>query len=905
VGREQELGQLQATFDAVQSGQGALVTVVGEPGIGKTALCEQLATYVAVRGGRTLAGHCYEEGSLSLPYLAFVEALRSYVLARPPEAVKQELGSGAGDVARIVSEVREGLQVEPRPPGGDPDEDRWRLLQAATSFLRNAASVQPLVLVLEDLHWADRGTLDLLIHLARNLTGSRLLVVGTYRDVEVDRAHPLSAALAELRRVGSYGRVLLRGLTVEEVQRMIGGITGQAARWAFAEAVQRQTEGNPLFVQEVLRYLVEEGHITREGGTWRRAGETPPEMHIPEGLRDVIGKRLSQLSAACNRVLAVAAVIGREFSLDTLRRVADLPEEELVEALEEARHVAVLEEQARVGVVRYRFAHAFFRQTLYEEMSAPRRLRLHQDVARALESQYATRLEEHAAELAEHYAQSTDAADLRNAVHYGELAAQRAVAVYAYGEAVRLLEQALEVQQVLDPSDTTKRCDLLLALSAALMPAGEPQRVYESVAQEALGLAEPLRDRARAERACLLALEALYRYGSVSAFGDPSYRPWVERLDTYASPRSTARVYADAAFAEVHLLERRFVESHAFIERAVQLARELGDRETLYWAAVTMLSPQMPFRLRQLQIELARELAAQPRDDISAATLAGVLRLSQVLFLAEGDRNAAEQIWDEMRSLASRAHDPAFVLLPMVADAFRATLDGNLEETVERARLLIERGEELGSPAAARQWALNVTDPVLMWLGKPRDLAATGGGPRGRINAFELASLARAGRVEEAEGQLSQYLAQVADPAMAGELNGAMLAYVIEAAVLLGKPDAVRLTIDHVEPVIACPQSPWAVTSLARWVGAGARLLGDRERARAALLRGIAWAESINYRPEVALARLELAELLLEGTAEERFEAAAHLDFAIDEFRAMKMPPSLERALRHKGLLHA
>jgi hypothetical protein len=905
VGREQELRQLQATFDAVQSGQGALVTVVGEPGIGKTALCEQLATYVAVRGGRTLVGHCYEEGSLSLPYLAFVEALRSYVLARPPDALKQELGSGAGDVARIVSEVRERLQVEPRPPGGDPDEDRWRLLQAATSFLRNAASVQPMVLVLEDLHWADRGTLDLLIHLARNLAGSRLLVVGTYRDVEVDRAHPLSAALAELRRVGSFGRVLLRGLTVEEVQRMMGGITGQDVRWAFAEAVQRQTEGNPLFVQEVLRYLVEEGHITREGGVWRRGGDTPPEMHIPEGLRDVIGKRLSQLSPECNRVLAVAAVIGREFSLETLRRVADLPEEPLIAALEEARHVAVLEEQARVGVVRYRFAHAFFRQTLYEEMSAPRRLRLHQDVARALESQYATRLEEHAAELAEHYAQSTDAGDLHKAVQYGELGARRAVAVYAYGEAVRLLEHAIEVQLVLDPGDRGKRCDLLLALGDALMPAGEPKRAYESVAEDALELAAGLQDRARSERACLLALEALYRFGSVSAFGDPAYRPWAERLDGYAATNTRARVYADVAIAEVRLLEGRFVESHAYTERAITLARELNDPETRYWAAVTALSPMMPLRFRQLQVGLARELASQAREGLSAATVAGVLRLSQVLFLAEADRAGAERVWDEMRELATRAHDPAFVLLPMVVDALRATLDGNLEETVERAKVLVERGEELGSPAAARQWAVNVTDPMLVWLGTPRDPAITDGGPRGRINAFNLAGLARLGRVDEARNQLPHYLAQIADPTMAGELNGAMLAYVLESAVLIADLDAVRLTIDHVADVVACPQSPWAVTNLARWVGAGAMLLGDRDRARNALLRGQTWAENIRYRPETALTRLELAELLLEGTPEEQVEAVGHLDFAIDEFRAMKMQPALERALRHKGLLHA
>src|SRR5262249_22981332 len=221
VGRESELRQLEQAFDAALSGQGSLVAVVGEPGIGQTARCEQIATYAAVRGGKTLVGHCYEEGSLSLPYLPFVEALRSYVLNRDPEGLKQDLGSGAAEVARIVSEVRDRVPVEIRPSSSDPDEDRWRLYQALCGLFRNASGVQPLLVILEDLHWADRGTLDYLVYLARQLSGTRLLIVGNYRDVEVDRAHPLSATLGELRRGSAFLRIPLRGLTADEVQRMM------------------------------------------------------------------------------------------------------------------------------------------------------------------------------------------------------------------------------------------------------------------------------------------------------------------------------------------------------------------------------------------------------------------------------------------------------------------------------------------------------------------------------------------------------------------------------------------------------------------------------------------------------------------------------------------------------------
>jgi len=554
VGREMELRQLQAAFDAALSGQGGLAMVVGEPGIGKTALCEQLATYVSLRGGTTLSGHCYEDGSLSLPYLAFVEALRGYVVSRPPEDLRKELGSAATDLARIVSEVRERLSVEPRP-AGDPEEDRWRLLEAVAGFLRSASTVKPLLLVLEDLHWADQGTLDLLLHLARNLQGARLLVAGSYRDVEVDRSHPLSATLAELRRESSFSRVLLRGLGTPEVQRMLQAITGVEPPGSLAETIHRQTEGNPLFVQEVIRYLVEEGHLGQGGPNPRPLplggrGEEAigvSAMVIPEGLRDVIGRRLSRLSPDCNRVLAVAAVIGRDFGLETLQTVAGLGEEPIVSALEESVHVGVLEEQSRPGSIRYRFAHAFFRQTLYEELIAPRRLRLHQQVAAALERQYASRLEEHAAELAEHFAQSTDREDLAKAVRYGELAAARATSVYAHGEAVRHLEQALAVQEVLDPDDEAKRCDLLLVLGDALVSSGESVRAREAVAPEALRLAEALGDRRRASAVCRIVLRTMDL--SAASFVAAEGQKWSELADRYAGDGTIDRVYADALLA--------------------------------------------------------------------------------------------------------------------------------------------------------------------------------------------------------------------------------------------------------------------------------------------------------------------------------------------------------------------
>ena len=281
VGREAEVKQLHSAFDSTLSEAGSLVMVVGEPGIGKNTICDQLATYVTLRGGKTLRGNCYEEGSLSLPYLPFVEAMRSYVLERDSEDLKRELGSGATDVAGIVSEIRDRVDVEPRETG-DAEQDRYRLLESVTDFLRNASSVQPLVILLEDLHDADRGTLDMLAHVSRNQSGARLMIVGTYRDVEVERSHPLSGTLADLRRIPNFSRVLLRGLSAVEVQRMMSPVAAQEAPWALTEAVHRQTAGNPMFVQDVVRYLVEEGLLARESGQWHSTSDVSLAMSIPE-----------------------------------------------------------------------------------------------------------------------------------------------------------------------------------------------------------------------------------------------------------------------------------------------------------------------------------------------------------------------------------------------------------------------------------------------------------------------------------------------------------------------------------------------------------------------------------------------------------------------------------------------
>ena len=913
VGREAEIKQLHKGFDEAMSGHGSLVMVVGEPGIGKTSLCEQLATYATLRGGTYLIGHCYEEGSLSLPYLAFVEAMRSYVLAREPDDLKNDLGSGASDIARIVSEVRDRLQVEPSE-ASDPEQDRYRLMQSVTSFLTNAANVQPLVIVLEDLHDADPGTLDMLTHVSRGLSGARLMIVGTYRDVEVDRSHPLSGALAELRRVANFSRIPLRGLTPDEVQRMMTSIAGEDVPWSLSETVHRQTEGNPLFVQEVLRYLVEEGVLARGDGSTAR--QTPPEMRIPEGLRDVIGKRLSRLSSAANSVLGIAAVLGRDFRLDVLQKVANLSEDELFAALEEAQGAAVIEERSPAGSgVSFWFAHALFKQTLYEEIFAPRRIRLHQQVGRALEDVHSARPQEHAAELTDHFSQSTEREDLEKALRYGEMAAERAMSVYAYGEAVRLLEQAIQVQEVLDPDDKAKRCDLLIALGEAMMPAGDSLKVYEDVLPEAFALAESLNDSDRASSVCRLTVVAVMRSSQGALGGEPEFLTWAERADRFAVPGTRHRAVADLAMSIVRLTRGDMAQAWTLRKRALDLAREIPDDEAFLWSASLLLIQEWAPQHQEERLEIATEVADK-YIDAKSPTQPLIGRFGRFplpvlgrIFISMGDRARAEEFWSDQKETAERTQDANGLMGTLQIEAEAALLDGQLDEVVAMGDRIAARGEELGLTEVGRQNRVFAIAFPLLYLGRAEELVpevnelAQIFNWQGSWDQIQALFLAHAGRVEEAFKLSRRYMAGGHYGEEDDETRTLQLGWMLETAVIVKDRETAEMLYRRLS--VLGNQALIGGSCVGRILGAAAALLGNYDEAHAHYAQGLEQMERIRHRPELALTRLELAELLLDHYPDERADALEHLDFAIIELRDMKMQPALERALSRREILGA
>jgi DNA-binding CsgD family transcriptional regulator len=623
---------------------------------------------------------------------------------------------------------------------------------------------------------------------------------------------------------------------------------------------------------------------------------------MPEGLRDVVGKRLSRLSATANQVLSVASVIGREFQLEVLRRVQARSDDELENALEEAVSAAMVEERsAGASTITYRFTHAFFQQTLYEEILAPRRLRLHQQVARALEDVHARRLDEHAAELAEHYSFSSDAGDLAKAVDYATLAGRRATEVFAYGEAARQLERALAVQDLVDPDDRTKRCDLLLALGDALFPAGENEGAITDIAPDALKLADSLGDRSRAFRACILALDCLYARGPNAAQSE--YLSWAERAVRYADPDGIERIHADLALAQAWHLRGRPEETRRLRLEALALARQLDDPEALFRSAFNLLTTGAPQHW-EVRVRLAEEAAGWPRQGVSDQTLGWVLWSCGCVRLAQGRRAQAEDLWRQMEELAQRTHVTSTRVLVPRSDAVLAIIDGHLEDALALIRRFIERADESGAASRGRQWGLQMLlAPALhlgcadTWLAAFAECSVDASPGMSAAPAMCLAQL---GRIEEAMTLVGPLLDEVEVESAESEKTVSNLVTFLEAAVVLDHRGAARALTDRLACVAHLAVGDFFYTSLARHLGDAAALLSDRAAAREYYAQALEAAVKIRFRPEVALIHLRLAELLLEEGDDSA--AVEHLDLAIPELQDMKMQPAHERAqiLREK-----
>ncbi|HVP14230.1 MAG TPA: AAA family ATPase [Terriglobales bacterium] len=491
VGRAAEREKLSELWRTAQAGERRAALIAGEPGIGKTRLAAELAHSAAVAGATVLFGRSDED--LAAPFQPWLQALGHHAAHADLEALRADVGEAAGAIARLVPELARRLGVAPTAPSpSEPEAERARLFEAIDALLANASQAAPLVVVLDDLHWADKTSLVLLRSLVRSSRPAALLVVGTYRETDLTRTHPLAELLADLRREPRVERVRLGGLGPEDVSALVASRGQQDPPAEFVAALHAETEGNPFFVEEVLRHLVETGALRREDGRWT-SDRRIAELGIPEGVREVVGRRLSRLSETANQALGVAAVIGREFDAALIEAAGGPKGDALLDALDEAARVRLIVEAPGGPPGRFAFSHALVRQTLYEEVAALRRARLHWRIGEALEKRHTAAADEQLSAVAQHLYEGAVAGDVARAVDVTLRAAERAVALVAFEEVIALATRALELldQAGLEEPETRYRAWMLRGMGEMrlLLPAFRSS--YEAAIELARQLARP------------------------------------------------------------------------------------------------------------------------------------------------------------------------------------------------------------------------------------------------------------------------------------------------------------------------------------------------------------------------------------------------------------------------------
>jgi hypothetical protein len=574
VGRAAELAEARELWRRAREGHGHAVFLSGEPGAGKTRLAREIMIQAAVDGAVVLTGGCYEYEATT-PYLPFVEAFRRWTREHKDDsALRAVLGDAAAQIAKLAPEIDSRLGPFQERPELEPHEERLLFFDAVAHVFAHLAREKGLLFYADDMHSADRGTLSLLGHLLRQLREERALIVGAYRDTELNRAHPLAKVLVDWNRERLVTRIALRRFHAKETSAQLSALLGEDVSADFGDAVHRETEGNPFFVEEVLKALIEQGSVRRESGRWKR-GDVG-ELLIPQSVKEAIGNRLDRVSRESNEALRAAAVLGKTFTFDELMAISgDRQEDATLDALDEAVGAQLITAD---GGASFTFTHDKIREVLYEELNPVRRRRLHRLAADSLERRRnASRASLHPAEkLAYHYIQ---AGDYEHGLVYAKQAAAEAERVFAFDEAIAAYGHARDCAEALglinEQVAQEKAIGSTYVLHGEMIAAGEHF-------ERALVLAQDPQLRAHLHS---LAAASLVTTGDQR--GLDHLREALAALDPKINPLGTAN--AVAIEGRFHHLAGRHKKAIDLLERAADLVAPIAEQDSVTKYAASII----------------------------------------------------------------------------------------------------------------------------------------------------------------------------------------------------------------------------------------------------------------------------------------------------------------------------
>jgi DNA-binding SARP family transcriptional activator len=849
IGREREIGLIAKSITRVgEKDQREVLLISGEAGIGKTTLVAEAARTALDQGACVLFGHCEED--LATPYQLFAEALDFCIAEAPEDRLLVHLEEYAPELARLVPSLRRRFAWVPPSKATDSDAERYLLFAAVVGFLTELSRQQLVVLVLDDLQWADEGSLHMLRHLVAADHTNRLLLMGTYRDTERSTSGALMETLAALRRHREIHRIELGGLDESGVKTFMQATTGHAlddSALGLAWAVYCETDGNPFFVSELLRHLVDTGAINQgAGGTWVNV-ESLERTDLPDSVREVIGSRLLRLGADAQRVLSLAAAIGVEFDLELLRAASMVAENELLGILEAASAAALVREQLDASG-RYNFVHAIIQRTLYEGLGPSRRAQAHRRIAEALEELCGDHPGIRVGELARQWSLANQPVDLARAINYSKLAGDAALEALAPIDANRYFEQAVGLFSQWQDPDPVLKIDLAIGLGIAQRQIGDP--AFRRTLLDASNWAA---ERGDTERLVAAALSNDRGWVSTVGAMDGDKIRMLELLLEQLPADSTDRGLVLAALCSELAYGSSLERRQALSDEAMAIASAHGIAAITVRVLNHVFIPLLVPSLQNQSLARTAEALALA-EEIGDPVLLNSAAVNRAVIAGRvGDIDELDRCIEIVTTMAERLGQANLNWEQLFIRTGRALIEGDTDRAELLSGQALTLGIDSGQPDAELIYGAQLMI-VMLQRGRLGELiplmdqwtAVTPDIDLGVVNGLRAHAHAEGDRVAEARECLAEFERSGFDLPVDGAWFTGMAGYA-EAAIECGDPTFARPLFDRLEPW--ADQMSYTGSTVdgpvSHFLGGLSAVLGEYDDANSYFARSIAFSEGI------------------------------------------------------------